>query len=774
MRNLFVFSIVALCLSLTERPGLAQSQLPSSFPFVGEVGELPVDEGTYISIGSEVLIAPRDAETVPPIVRTVPYLVALNRDFVNCFSRYIQGLEDGDRVLELLEFARNVSTDSKVSGWGFDYQPKTMEVIYRLFRKMSVGLSGAYILDPACSVPKVFFFPLYEQRKIDPSIELPVNRQARKRSLFGSVEGMETNEGAEAEIVVTKYSDLTCPIGGVWSEMYFDEGWTARAFLRGLGEISEVARNSCVKSIERFPEVGLRQMGGHSMEHNEHLSCEVVPGQAAFPGRAQIAGLIDMPIDVNHCSFSDLTPPGANHRKIIFDEGAGRPGPPVEARFHGTMVAGLLAGDPPNSDPSMRGAAPKAKIAFSPLASFKPYLIRRSLDAEYDEGARVFSMSWGDSRCPGKRTPKPKKMKSTTGRSGGHAGMRTEKDYDEGPCLLGGLTRAFDAFAAANEDVLIVAADSNSDRIGMPENGLNVLAVAASGSDLYECSRFVGASGRTPVGQSKPDFVAPGCHVKAAIPGSLCRSDFAPPALDSEYGNLESVDCATSWAAPIVAGRALQLREFLSECMFRPERCGAWNRCEPTGAQLKSLLVASGSLPKEVRPGGAAGWGSPDVSKVALADRPSFLVDVRRWDRGFALTEGAWVGPYGVEILPCGDVDVALAWTEPAYGPNVGLPINSDLDLYVEVYRNDDFIDRIEGVSMGGPAQKVSLRNLNANRLNIYVRGTRVVADTPFTAFQGYSLSAVGAIASAGFGRPGRCETRTPLRPSRNAPSFSF
>src|SRR6185295_10091283 len=169
-----------------------------------------------------------------------PFIVALDRDFVSCFSRFIQHLEDNHPAIALVEEAKAIAPATRVSGWGFYYRSSTAKLLGKLKPEM-VGLSGV-LLKSECPFLAPYFFPLRNRLKIDPSIVMPQNK------------GMQGAPAAdpEAKVVVTRFSDLACPRGGGFSEIYFGDGLAAPAWLPGT-KICELSANPCVQSIERFP-----------------------------------------------------------------------------------------------------------------------------------------------------------------------------------------------------------------------------------------------------------------------------------------------------------------------------------------------------------------------------------------------------------------------------------------------------------------------------------------------------------------------------------------
>ena len=85
---------------------------------------------------------------------------------------------------------------------------------------------------------------------------------------------------------------------------------------------------------------------------------------AGLTGAGQIVGVIDDPLDWDHCAFVDTNPIGPAHRKIVAYNA-----PLGAVSAHGTHVCGTLAGDS-DASPDLRGVAPGARLAFDTIPVF--------------------------------------------------------------------------------------------------------------------------------------------------------------------------------------------------------------------------------------------------------------------------------------------------------------------------------------------------------------------------------------------------------------------
>lgn len=691
---------------------------------------------TVTSFGAFVKTA---ADSSPPN-RAEGSIGIVDRRFVACFS---QGLREilaqvlGDQSNEAagnwIEIAIGIANAEfrrlGLNGWGFIEPPGTEKLSDRLsflwllkeLRWTSPAMStiGSCFDDFGSSTDAFRSIRIEPSMKIDPSIMGP------GRVLVTFFPKCTEGNRRVVEILSKERGD---------DQIY-------SAFLGSHAELDLLAEARCVLTIEREPVVEPRLSSFTNFDTGS--SGVSAPSLAAWPtltGAGQVAGMIDLPFDLSHCAFSDAVPPGPTHRKVVLFDGPEVPWS-VDRQLHGSAVAGLMAGDPPSSAPEARGVAPKAKLAFSPLSDLRLDAIRGSLERQYHiAGARVFSMSWGDSKCPLCNGQKA--------------------------CATTPLTQLFDSFAGLHENALVIAATSNEKTLRSPENGRQTMGVAATGAGANLDSFQLGGVGPNVMGQWKPEFRDRGCRLSAAIPNSGCRADSLPPALDPATGHAGTKECATSWAAPVLAGNALLVRQFLSEGGFALVP----NDCKPTAALVRAVMVNAATLGEAEGPGPGRGWGRPETKSL---DKIGLLVDVRNTDWLHALHEGGVVGPYSFKILPGGSVDVAISWTEPPYNRGTAIPVPADLDLRVVGFRRGHPVRMWYGNSSCGIPDRVNMiekvrlvYDLDIDRYEVFVEAPQVLAQTYIWGFQGYSLAVIGDINFvATLGRPGRCETRKPLRP---------
>jgi hypothetical protein len=373
-------------------------------------------------------------------------------------------------------------------------------------------------------------------------------------------------------------------------------------------------------------------------------------------GKDQIIGLIDEFLDPDHCFFKDTENFGGKHRKLVRFEPS-----PTSKDLHGTFTAGIAAGMPkPDPGNFNHGQAPEAKLAFDWLYSFSAEgevdtTFSTVLKAQYNALARIFSNSWG-------------------------------YDKDQSYSLW---AHDLDSFLYDNPDALAVFSTSNEGRIGSPDNARNALAVGASFQWELQDQKGRGADGPTEDGRRKPEILAPGCLIYSSRPAessavahasgaaSNCETGL-PPTMTTPDG-IETT-CATSWAAPAVAGAAALIRQAIGAA--------------PSGALLKALLLNStvdmtGVVGKlgEPYPNEREGWGRIVLSNVIplrQGGRNTLVYDVAK-DDGLTTKPQPDVDTYWFRVSSGRPLKVTLVWTDPA--PAVTekkTPVVNDLDLRIE------------------------------------------------------------------------------------------
>lgn len=269
---------------------------------------------------------------------------------------------------------------------------------------------------------------------------------------------------------------------------------------------------------------------------------------------------------------------------------------------HGTHVAGIIAGGadgwaPPAKAPAggqpFCGVAPRAKlISYNVVDDGVPDIpvdFADWLAPAYAAGARIMNLSLG---------------------------VALEGNYDIG-------SKSIDAFVFEHPDALVVIAAGNDGRapngkyemrtVGSPASAKSAVTVGASVTDRkfekprtwgeYSQDRFkapmkdepmygddfpaaISSRGPTAYDSVKPDLLAPGSYIYSTIPPDDQREPglfqkWPPtPNLGDRYGYVGG----TSMAAPVVAGAAALLREYLDTYRQTPA---------PSAALLKTMLICA-------------------------------------------------------------------------------------------------------------------------------------------------------------------------------------
>ncbi|USO00239.1 MAG: S8 family serine peptidase [Phycisphaeraceae bacterium] len=424
---------------------------------------------------------------------------------------------------------------------------------------------------------------------------------------------------------------------------------------------------------------------------------------AGLDGSGQLVGVIDLPLDWDHCAFDDPDHAiGPTHRKI---EAYNAPQSGVNA--HGTHVCGTLAGDSMQAA-NLRGVATGARLCFNTIPTFDESPLLQRLELHMSQGAAVHSNSWGDDQSS----------------------------------AYGGLARAVDEFCWEHDEQLVVFAVSNGSALKTPENAKNALAVAATQDSPMQQRFCIGAAGPTTDGRRKPDLVAPGCSVFSAYPfGSGCPTVF---------------NSGTSMATPAVAGAALIARQYLMQGRDPDGTPDSAMAFIPSGALLKAVLIA-GAADLTDEPGWPSaheGWGR--VMLVGSLPRPgtgrSLLVE-QGWNNAEgSLTTGDAVTLRFDVTSSAKPLRVVLAWHDAPGGFGATDPVINDLDLSIETPSGAVFlgnaIDILIGESVTGGApdarnnvEVIAISSPTPGRYAVRVDGASINEGS-----QGYGLAIVGAV----------------------------
>ena len=362
-----------------------------------------------------------------------------------------------------------------------------------------------------------------------------------------------------------------------------------------------------------------------------------VSGNNGLNGSGVIIAVADTGIDLDHSCFRNNSDsvglPGSNHRKIILlnDSLDNWDNVGHQQYRHGTHIAGILACDPLDGDPSMKSFSSGAKLIFQDIVNeegWVPPPVYELLSEGANNGAVIHSWSWGDDTT------------NYTNRS-------SDIDYwsMENPWSL-----------------VFVAPGNNGGRMLEPANARNVVAVSAS--NYEEEGEIWSSSSKGPDedGRRGSLIAAPGMSVVSA------KSDGVMDSMNNESYAMTG----TSVAAPMAASFAAVLQQLVeTETNFTP-----------SGAQLRALLALSGepvSTEFGKNPSNIQGYGRLNFSLVedvwtydsfAMENWSQFIQS--RGNNIDELLENPWngsgaMGPflsqnetYTIKVKPENDSDVVI------------------------------------------------------------------------------------------------------------------
>ncbi len=485
-------------------------------------------------------------------------------------------------------------------------------------------------------------------------------------------------------------------------------------------------------------------------------------------GRGEIVGVADSGLDTDHCFFKDENVAVRNltvnetymfpyHRKVLQyvthvdgTEGGGTGG-------HGTHVAGTVAGfttQAPGSYVSnigdnanaMKGVAYDSRIAFFDIGEpgstkvFPPRNLAKTMfPPAYNAGARIHTNSWGSD------------LNSYT----------TD-------------ARNIDRYTWEHQDFVVIVAAGNAGplpggSIGTPATSKNAIAVGANMNSKrsfsflglactavpydWDCSNNLAsfsANGPTSDSRLKPDVVAPGFYVGSADSGTECDISW---------------QAGTSMAAPVVAGAAALVRQFLKEG-FYPLGVVKSQGFEPMGALVKAILIngaeyltgvyVNGMALAGDRPDNNQGFGLINLANVLLfsgnkATRSTFLDgDMASMPLISKLGNNVTYHVFVVHTKedPTTSLKVTLAWYDPGASLASSKTLMNDLDLVVvspkgreflgneKVFPSGDHTNNVEQVDIPGTV----VGQEGDGMWTIRVQGFDVLPDSP----QPFALVATG------------------------------
>jgi subtilisin family serine protease len=527
-----------------------------------------------------------------------------------------------------------------------------------------------------------------------------------------------------------------------------------------------------VATVARLP--GVRRLGLYEPPSLMCSHARPLVGVEGLPwtGKDEVVAVFDSGIDRSHQDFAGQILSVDSVQGASKDDTIG----------HGTHVAGIIAGTGAASAGENKGVAPGAKLAVigfvgDDMVPLIPPnwadLLKRALAS----GAKVINLS---------------------------VGTNFRGQYDFGSLAL-------DEFVWANPEVLVVIAAGNSGvapegwvgfhTVGSPASSKNALTVGASDTDRPEieltwgsynqerfpsppcanermsgdpdCPAALSSRGPTDSEAVKPDVLAPGTYILAPRASSTRIPFLEAPgngASNDAYGYLGG----TSMAAPVVAGCAAVVREYLRE-----ER----DLANPSAALLKAILIASArrmkprDLPAELReeigyPDFDQGFGRIDLTNVlphpqAPDTRRLEYDDVRQdgpkalASRGQVLAQQTYT--FTVADVPAGPLRAVLAWTDwPSDGvqnnlqlkvtPPGGAPIYGNPEHRLARRKADELLEAYLPKSAERPPALDKRNNVEQVVIDRPAAGDytiNVIAENTPKPPQGYALAVVGGLTGA-------------------------
>ncbi|KAK9815904.1 hypothetical protein WJX72_011677 [[Myrmecia] bisecta] len=260
-----------------------------------------------------------------------------------------------------------------------------------------------------------------------------------------------------------------------------------------------------------------------------------------------------------------------------------------------------------------------------------------------------------------------------------------------------------------------------------------------------ESLAFFSSIGPTLDGRYKPDIIAPGTTISAAIPTTSAAAS------TSCNANLD-VDRGTSMATPIVAGALTLIRQYFTDGFYPTGSAVPANAFLPSGPLLKAVLLGGAvgmtgvtpssnplynNVPLEPPPSTRQGFGRLDLQRsLPLPGISTWAMQVVDWVK---LRTTADSDKYCVQATG-GPLRITLAWADRPADPSAAVDLVNDLDLTVYAdslagyaQKGNGQIDRVNNV------EQVSFDNLNAGLVVISVNAFNLPIGS-----QNYSLAVLG------------------------------
>jgi subtilisin-like proprotein convertase family protein len=475
-------------------------------------------------------------------------------------------------------------------------------------------------------------------------------------------------------------------------------------------------------------------------------------------GCGQIVGTLDSGLFIGNCAFNDpaqnpaisnctdgsgcaaIAAPNTAHRKVIAHykwsglTGAG----PEDNHGHGTHVNASVAGNNPanavdctnftteGGNTDLDGTAPGAKLVSQEMGATLAYLDDggnpyHAATTAYANGARIHSNSWGD---------------SCTNQFGSCVANCTVNYTD--------YARDVDNVMRDNADLLVLFAAGNDgtacpngNNVGAPANAKNLISV--------------GANGRGTAGNTMASFSSRGPTTDARIKPDITAQGNAIISADRNACGTLSMS-GTSMATPTAAGLAALVRDYLARGFYPTGQKVAGNAiANPSGAQVKAILINGAANVNAAAPDQAQGWG-----RILLDNSLYFTGDTSRlflYDAQNGLATGG-VDVHTLDVTAGTPLIVTLTWSDVAAAVNASPALVNGLRLEVVAPNGDVWTQKLPaspGVNNAIPLQNTTtanydnLNNVHRIRIDAPVDGSYQVRVRGINVPQGSQKYAIAA-----------------------------